>query len=117
MGRRTIWDSGRQSDLRITTTRKGRSGVTPQDDRALACPRQVPRHGSSHQRLEGLGVDRVALAQIDGAAHGAVEAGVEEAVRVLQRRAIDLREGDTVDPEAFEALVRAAVARNVSRAT
>ena len=31
------------------------------------------------------------------------------------RRAIDLREGDTVDPEAFRALVRAAVARNLSR--
>lgn len=31
------------------------------------------------------------------------------------RRAIDLREGDTVDPEAFKALVLAAVARNLSR--
>lgn len=33
------------------------------------------------------------------------------------RRAIDLREGDTVDPEAFKALVRAAVAQNLSRAS
>lgn len=29
------------------------------------------------------------------------------------RRAIDLREGEAVDPEAFKALVRAAVARNL----
>ena len=32
------------------------------------------------------------------------------------RRAIDIREGETVDAEAFRALVRAAVARNLSRA-
>jgi hypothetical protein len=31
------------------------------------------------------------------------------------RRAIDLREGDTVDAGAFKALVQAAVARNLSR--
>ena len=31
------------------------------------------------------------------------------------RRAIDIREGDTVDPDAFKALVQVAVARNVSR--
>ncbi len=30
------------------------------------------------------------------------------------RRAIDIREGDTIDDEAFKALVRAAVALNVS---
>lgn len=29
------------------------------------------------------------------------------------RRAIDLREGEAVDPEAFKALIRAAVARNL----
>lgn len=29
------------------------------------------------------------------------------------RRAIDLREGEVVDPEAFKALIRAAVARNL----
>lgn len=45
--------------------------------------------------------------------HGLFNASLDGAMR----RAIDLREGDTVDPEAFEALVRAAVARNVSRAT
>jgi hypothetical protein len=32
------------------------------------------------------------------------------------RRAIDIREGDTVDGEALKALIRAAVAENVSRA-
>ena len=32
------------------------------------------------------------------------------------RRAIDLREGDTVDDEAFKALILAAVARNLSLA-
>jgi hypothetical protein len=32
------------------------------------------------------------------------------------RRAIDVREGDTIDPEALKALVRAAVALNTSRA-
>jgi hypothetical protein len=31
------------------------------------------------------------------------------------RRAIDIREGETVDAEAFKALVRAAVARNVGK--
>ena len=31
------------------------------------------------------------------------------------RRAIDLREGDSIDPEAFKALIRAAVAQNLSR--
>lgn len=31
------------------------------------------------------------------------------------RRAIDLREGDEIDPEALKALVRAAVAANVTR--
>lgn len=31
------------------------------------------------------------------------------------RRAIDIREGETVDAEAFKALVRAAVARNVEK--
>ncbi len=30
------------------------------------------------------------------------------------RRAIDLHEGETLDPEAFKALVRAAVARNLA---
>ena len=30
------------------------------------------------------------------------------------RRAIDIREGETLDPEAFKALVRAAVARNLA---
>lgn len=33
------------------------------------------------------------------------------------RRAIDIREGEAVDAEGFEALVRAAVARNLSRAS
>jgi len=32
------------------------------------------------------------------------------------RRAIDIREGDAIDPEALKALVRAAVAENLSRA-
>jgi hypothetical protein len=32
------------------------------------------------------------------------------------RRAIDIREGETLDPEALKALIRAAVAENVSRA-
>jgi hypothetical protein len=32
------------------------------------------------------------------------------------RRAIDLREGETIDAKAFRALVRAAVALNASRA-
>jgi hypothetical protein len=32
------------------------------------------------------------------------------------RRAIDIREGEALDPEALKALVRAAVAENVSRA-
>lgn len=32
------------------------------------------------------------------------------------RRAIDFREGDTIDEEAFKALIRAAVALNASRA-
>lgn len=45
--------------------------------------------------------------------HGLFNASLDGAMR----RAIDLREGDTVDPEAFKALVRAAVARNVSRAS
>ena len=31
------------------------------------------------------------------------------------RRAIDVREGETVDPDAFKALIRAAVAENVGR--
>lgn len=31
------------------------------------------------------------------------------------RRAIDLREGDSIDAEAFKALIRAAVAQNLSR--
>ncbi len=31
------------------------------------------------------------------------------------RRAIDIREGDTIDPRAFKALVRAAVALNTTR--
>lgn len=43
--------------------------------------------------------------------HGLFNASLDGAMR----RAIDLREGDTVDPEAFKALVRAAVARNLSR--
>ena len=43
--------------------------------------------------------------------HGLFNASLDGAMR----RAIDLREGDTVDPEAFRALVRAAVARNLSR--
>lgn len=43
--------------------------------------------------------------------HGLFNASLDGAMR----RAIDLREGDTIDPEAFKALVRAAVARNVSR--
>ena len=33
------------------------------------------------------------------------------------RRAIDLHEGETLDPEAFKALVRAAVARNLAAQT
>jgi hypothetical protein len=33
------------------------------------------------------------------------------------RRAIDIREGETVDAEPFKALVRAAVARNVGKTT
>ena len=33
------------------------------------------------------------------------------------RRAIDIKEGEAVDAEAFRALVRAAVARNLSRAS
>lgn len=45
--------------------------------------------------------------------HGLFNASLDGAMR----RAIDLREGDTVDPEAFKALVRAAVARNLSRAS
>ncbi|MEE2566602.1 DUF1801 domain-containing protein [Hyphobacterium marinum] len=32
-----------------------------------------------------------------------------------QRRAIDIREGDTLDPEAFKALVQAAAAFNAAR--
>ena len=32
------------------------------------------------------------------------------------RRAIDIREGDTLDPRAFKALVKAAVAQNVASA-
>jgi hypothetical protein len=44
--------------------------------------------------------------------HGLFNASLDGAMR----RAIDLREGDTVDPAAFKALVRAAVARNLSRA-
>lgn len=32
------------------------------------------------------------------------------------RRAIDIREGETIDAEAFKALIRAAVARNISSA-
>jgi hypothetical protein len=43
--------------------------------------------------------------------HGLFNASLDGAMR----RAIDLREGDTIDPEAFKALVRAAVARNLSR--
>ena len=43
--------------------------------------------------------------------HGLFNASLDGAMR----RAIDLREGDAVDPEAFKALVRAAVARNLSR--
>ena len=31
------------------------------------------------------------------------------------RRAIDVREGETIDPDAFKALIRAAVAENVGR--
>lgn len=45
--------------------------------------------------------------------HGLFNASLDGAMR----RAIDLREGDTVDPEAFKALVRAAVAQNLSRAS
>lgn len=33
------------------------------------------------------------------------------------RRAIDIREGETLDDEAFKALIRAAVARNTAKAT
>jgi hypothetical protein len=33
------------------------------------------------------------------------------------RRAIDFREGETIDAEAFKALIRAAVARNVAKAS
>ena len=43
------------------------------------------------QRLERVRIDRLIFPQIDGAAHIAVEAGVEQARRVRQRRA--LREG------------------------
>ena len=43
---------------------------------------------------------------------GLFNAGVEGGTR----RAIDIREGEAVDAEAFRALVRAAVARNRSRA-
>src|SRR5581483_9904363 len=50
-------------------------------------PRLVQRDGGPDERLQGLLVDPVALPEVDRAPHVAVEAGIEEARRVLQRRA------------------------------
>jgi hypothetical protein len=47
-----------------------------------------------------------ALADPAGLFNASLDAGT--------RRAIDLREGEALDPEAFQALVRAAVARNAA---
>jgi hypothetical protein len=63
--------------------------------RALGWPGGVERSGGLDEGFECLFVERLALAQIDGAAGVAVEAGVEEAGRVVQRSA--LRKGQLHD--------------------
>src|SRR6185437_5238631 len=55
------------------------------------------------ERLEGTGIDVITLAEIDGAPGIAVEAGVEQARRVLERGALE--EGQLHD--AFIALAGA----------
>jgi hypothetical protein len=52
----------------------------------------VARDGFAHQRLERGRVDRLALVDVDGAAHVALEARVEEARGIVERRAFGKRE-------------------------
>lgn len=55
----------------------------------LPSSRRVQRHGGPNERLERLLVHFVALMKIDGTPGVAFEAGVEEARRVVQRRALE----------------------------
>src|SRR4051812_47100698 len=48
---------------------------------------RVQLHRGADQRLQRRLVDRLTLANVDGAADVAVEAGVEQALRILQRGA------------------------------
>jgi hypothetical protein len=50
----------------------------------LGLAREIQRHRSADERLKRLLVDLIALADIDGTPHIAVEAGVEQTRRVLQ---------------------------------
>ena len=58
--------------------------------------------------------DKVKLTFANGAALGDPEGLFNSSLEGNTRRAIDIREGDEIDGEALKALVRAAVALNVS---
>lgn len=59
--------------------------------------------------------DKVKLTFARGAALDDPAALFNASLEAGTRRAIDLREGDTIDENAFTALIRAAVAENVAR--
>jgi hypothetical protein len=59
--------------------------------------------------------DKVKLTFAQGAALGDPSGLFNSSLTGGTRRAIDIREGETIDPEAFKALVRAAVTLNLSK--
>ena len=54
----------------------------------LALAREIERHGGADEILQGRLVDLVAFVDVDGAPDVALEAGVEETGRVLQRSSL-----------------------------
>src|SRR5262245_36191694 len=66
----------------------GGPSVEPRQRRALLLLRRVELRGRAHQRFQRLFVDLVALAEVDGAAGAAFQAGVEQLGRVRKSGAV-----------------------------
>src|SRR5579864_7532403 len=86
---RQIFSGGKGISRSTTTERASVAGsvIDPSFSAGLEV-RRVQCHGGANERLQCLFINLVALMEIDGTPGVAFEAGVEQAARVCQRRAL-----------------------------